>query len=111
MDGIEVYLKYPFDAILFFVKIDEFHNTAKHFLETIQLYSRISGMNVYKIPLRIVAVSNKTGKYYDSIGRGDKMRLSVEVAHLINEDQIIFVEFNGKYNERLSRFYREIIKG
>jgi hypothetical protein len=68
-------------------------------------------MNVYKIPIRIVAVSNRTETFYDSIGRGDKIRLSVEISHLINQEQIIFVEFNGKYNEKLSRFYKEIIKG
>jgi hypothetical protein len=77
----------------------------------IQLYSRISGINVYKIPLRIVVVSNKTDKHYDSIGRGDKMGLWIEVSHLLSEDQIIFVEFNGKYKEKLSKFYKEIVKG
>lgn len=78
----------------------------------VQLYSRVSGINVYKIPLRIVAVSNKTDTNYDSISRGDKMGLCKEISHiLLNDNQVIFVEFNGKYKEKLSRFYKEIIKG
>ena len=56
---MEVYLKYPFDAIIFFVQIDQFHNTARNILETLQLFSMTNGANVYKIPFRVVALSQK----------------------------------------------------
>ncbi len=56
---MEVYLKYPFDAIIFFVQIDQFHNTARNILDTLQLFSQTNGANVYKIPFRVVALSQK----------------------------------------------------
>jgi hypothetical protein len=106
---MEVYLKYSFDAILFFVKIDAFHNTSKNILDTVHIYSQINGTNVYKIPFRVVVVSDKNDNYYDDIGYGDKQRIWLEISNILSEDQIIFVEFNGNYKPKLSHFYRAIL--
>ena len=81
---MEVYLKYPFDAILFFVQIDHFHNTAKNILDTLQLFSQINGTNVYKVPFRVVALSERSEQHYDDIGRGDKHRLIDELDGILS---------------------------
>lgn len=74
-EGMEVYLKYSFDAILFFVRIDAFHNTANKILGCILQYSQINGGNVYKIPVSIVALSQIGKQKYNDIGYGDKQSL------------------------------------
>jgi hypothetical protein len=68
--GVDVYLRASFDGILFFVRIDDFHNTCKNVLESLGLYSQISGNNVYKAAIKIVVISSKNGGNYDDIGYG-----------------------------------------
>jgi hypothetical protein len=40
-EGIDVYLKYSYNVVLFFVKIDAFHNTTKNILKNKLFYSQI----------------------------------------------------------------------
>lgn len=110
-EGMEVYLKYSFDAILFFVRIDAFHNTARKMLECILQYSQINGGNVYKIPVSIVALSQISHQHYNDIGYGDKQALCSEVSSIVEQGQIIFVESDQQYECRLSQLFRSIKKG
>jgi hypothetical protein len=110
LEDVEVYLKYPFDAILFFVQIDQFHNTARNILDALQLYSQTNGSNVYKVPFRVVALSDRYYQSYDDIGRGDRQRLELELEGILDAGQIVYVEFNCGYRESLSGFYRAILK-
>jgi hypothetical protein len=84
-------LKAGFDGILFFVKIDDFHNTSRNVLESLVLYSQVTGCNVYKIPIKIVVISSKKGDDYDDIGYGEKRSFRDEVSNLFNDEQIIYV--------------------
>lgn len=54
----------------------------------------------------MVALSDKNENYYDDIGYGDKQRLWLEVCSILNGDQIIFVEFDGQFKQKLSLFYK-----
>jgi hypothetical protein len=107
--GVEVYLKSHFDGILFFVRIDDFHNTSRNVLESLAQYSQISGNNVYKIPIKIVVISAKSHSTYDDIGYGEKRRLREEVSNIFEEGQIIYVESDDSYQRELTKFYREIL--
>jgi hypothetical protein len=80
---MEVYLKYPFDALLFFVRIDAFHNTEYNILDTILMYSQANGENVYKIPLKVVVISEKNSLHYNDIAYGDKKLLFDEVYRIL----------------------------
>lgn len=110
-EGMEVYLKYSFDAILFFVRIDAFHNTASKILDCILQYSRINGGNVYKIPVSVVALSQIGTQQYNDIGYGDKQALCSEVSSIVEQGQIIFVESDRLYESRLSRLFKAVKKG
>lgn len=108
--GVDVYLKFPFDALLFFVRIDDFHNTSRNILEAMNCFSSASGNNVYRIPVRIVALSSKTQGRYNDISYGDKRKLREEVSGILNEDQIIYVESDGSYKTELASFYHQIVR-
>lgn len=56
---MEVYLKYPYDGILFFVNVLSFHNTASGIMENLILFSQHSGINVFKIPIMAVLMAQK----------------------------------------------------
>lgn len=90
-EGGEVYLRGGFDGVLFFVKIDHFHNTARNVLESLSLLSAASGANFYKIPIRAVVISNKNGQDYDDIAPCEQRRFQEEVSSLLAPEQIIFV--------------------
>lgn len=95
--GVDVYLKGGFDGILFFAKIEDFHNTSKNVLESLALFSQATGSNVYKIPIKIVVISSKNGEEYDDIGYGEKRSFRDEVSSLFSESQIIYVESDHAY--------------
>lgn len=108
--GVDVYLKFPFDALLFFVRIDDFHNTSRNVLEAMNCFSSASGNNFYRVPVRIVALSSKAQGKYNDISYGDKRKLREEVSGILDEDQIIYVESDGTFKAELSTFYRQIVR-
>ena len=59
--GVDVYLNNSYDGILFFVKIDDFHNTRRNVVDSLALYSQVSGCNIYQIPIKIIVISSKRG--------------------------------------------------
>lgn len=107
----EVYLRGGFDGVLFFVKIDHFHNTARNVLESLALLSVASGANLYKIPIRAVVISNKNGQDYDDIAPCEQRKFREEVSTLMTPEQIIFVESERNYEKELSFFYGELLEG
>lgn len=110
-EGGEVYLRGGFDGVLFFVKIDHFHNTVRNVLESLAQLSAASGANLYKIPIRAVVISNKNGQDYDDIAPCEQRRFQEEVSSLLTPEQIIFVESGRAYEKELSDFYRELLEG
>jgi hypothetical protein len=53
--------------------------------------SQESGLNVYKIPIKIVVISTKNGQEYDDISYGEKRSFKDEVNNIVTEEQIIYV--------------------
>ncbi len=68
--GVDVYLNNSYDGILFFVKIDDFHNTSRNVVDSLALYSQASGCNIYQIPIKIIVISSRRGQNYDDIAYG-----------------------------------------
>jgi hypothetical protein len=57
----------------------------------LSLLSQESGLNVYKIPIKIVVISTKNGQEYDDISYGEKRSFKDEVNNIVTEEQIIYV--------------------
>lgn len=58
---VEVYLKYPYDGILFFMDLVNFHKTSQNILKWLELCSEHNGINIFKIPLRVIVM--KTNQF------------------------------------------------
>jgi hypothetical protein len=80
--GMDAYLSYPYDGILYFLNIHDFHNPYSAILETVAQFSRLSGANVYSIPIRIVVLSAKSLPYFD-ISHTNKRHFLEQVEDLI----------------------------
>lgn len=97
--------------MLFFVRVDAFHNTARKLLQCILQYSQVNGRNVYKIPVSIVALAQLGQQRYNDIGYGDRQALCSEVGSIVEAGQIIFVESDGQFEGRLSQLWRAVRRG
>ena len=69
--GMDAYLSYPFDGVLYFLNINEYHNPTWAILDQLSQISKLNGSNVFKIPLKIMVLSSKKEQYL-SIGQQDK---------------------------------------
>jgi hypothetical protein len=56
---MEVYLKYPYDGLIFFVNVQSYHNTDSVLMEHMVSFSRHSGINAYKIPILAVMLAQQ----------------------------------------------------
>lgn len=88
--GIDAYLSYPYDGILYFLNINDFHNPYSSILETVAEFSRLSGINIYSIPIRVVVLSSKTTPYLD-ISPPNKHQFLQQVEGLILPQNVVFV--------------------
>ena len=69
------------------------------------MLSQASGVNVYKIPIKIVVISSKNAQEYDDIAYGDKRSFKDEVNNIVTEEQVIYLESGRCYQSQLTAFY------
>ncbi len=96
-EGMDAYFRYPFDALLFFVRIGDFHNSSKNLLQFLNSYSSISGSNVYKVPVAVTVLSSKMDDSYNDICYSEKRAFEEEISRIVQLDQIIYVESDQTY--------------
>ena len=53
-EGVEVYYKYPFEGVLFFVRGADCTSPNSRILEKLNLISQQNGVNVYDIPVGVI---------------------------------------------------------
>lgn len=87
---MDAYLSYPYDGVLYFLNIHEFHNPCWAILDQIAQISKLNGQNIYTIPIKLVVLSSKQLPYY-SITENDKQNLVAQLSGTIKRDMIIFV--------------------
>jgi len=91
-EGMDAYFRYPFNALFFFVRIGDFHNSSKNLLEFLNSYSSLSGINVYKVPVAVIVLSSKLDDSYNDISYSEKRAFEDEIERIVQLDQIIYVE-------------------
>ena len=105
---MEAYLTYPFDGVLYFLDINEFHNPHWGILDQLSQISKLNGGNIFKIPIKLVVLSSKKQPYYN-INEKDKLNFIRQLDGMIEQSMIIFVEDENEYAEQLTQFYRSIL--
>ena len=68
---MDAYWSYPYDGVLYFVNINEFHNPHWGILDQLSQISKLNGTNIFKIPIKIIVLSSKKQPYL-SISNQDK---------------------------------------
>ena len=68
---MDAYLSYPFDGVLYFLNINEFHNPHWAILDQLSQISKLNGSNIFKIPIKLIVLSSKKTPYL-SISETDK---------------------------------------
>ena len=96
-EGMDAYFKYPFNALLFFVRIGDFHNSSKNLLQFLNSYSSLSGSNVYKVPVAVIVLSSKLDDCYNDISYSEKRAFEDEINSIVQLDQIIYVESDQSF--------------
>lgn len=84
----EIYLEKQYDGVIFFVDLVGTWNVAENILKWMELQSRLTGVNIFKIPLRVIITKTKSHK-------NDLkwlIQLQDELASLIKSNQIIYPE-------------------
>lgn len=60
---MDAYLSYPYDGVLYFLNIHEFHNPHWAILDQLAQISKLNGSNIYSIPIKVMALSSKQQPY------------------------------------------------
>lgn len=60
---MDAYLSYPYDGVLYFLNIHEFHNPHWTILDQLAQISKLNGSNIYSIPIKVIALSSKQQPY------------------------------------------------
>jgi hypothetical protein len=58
--GMDAYFSYPFDAILYFLNINDYHNPQYAIIEQLAQISKLNGTNIFKMPVKVLVLSSKT---------------------------------------------------
>lgn len=88
---MDAYLSYPYDGVLYFLNINEFHNPQWAILDQLSQISKLNGTNIFKIPLKLIVLSSKQ-KPYLTITPHDKINFIKQLEGLIDKSMIIFVD-------------------
>jgi len=59
----EIYLEKKYDGIIFFVDLVGTWNVTENILKWMELQSRLTGVNIFKIPLRVIITKTKSHKH------------------------------------------------
>lgn len=59
----EIYLEKKYDGIIFFVDLVGTWNVTENILKWMELQSRLTGVNIFKIPLRVIITQTKSHKH------------------------------------------------
>lgn len=68
---MDAYFSYPFDAVLYFLNINDYHNPQYSIIEQLAQISKLSGINIFKMPLKVMVIPSKNLPYL-SIRQSDK---------------------------------------
>ena len=88
---MDAYLTYPYDGVLYFLNINEFHNPQWAILDQLAQISKLNGTNIFKIPIKLVVLSSKKMPYL-TISPQDKKNFISQLKDLIDQSMIIFVD-------------------
>jgi hypothetical protein len=71
-----------YDGVLFFVDLVHHLNTKENILKWLELYSRESGVNIFKIPIKIIATKSHMliGKELEE----EKCKIEKEIAEILD---------------------------
>ena len=105
---MDAYLSYPFDGVLYFLNIHEYHNPHWGILDQLSQISKLNGTNIFKIPLKIIVLSSKKQSYL-SISQRDKKNFVRQLEEIVDESMIVFVQDDHQYHCKLGQFIRQII--
>ena len=88
---MEAYWSYPFDGVLYFLNINEYHNAHWAILDQLSQISKLNGTNIFKIPVKIIVLASKKQPYLN-ISQRDKKNFINSLSGFIDESMIVFVE-------------------
>lgn len=101
---MDAYLSYPYDGVLYFLNIHEFHNPCWTILDQLTQLSKLNGTNIYSIPMKVIVLSSKI-RNYESINPIEKRNFLRQLDGMISESMVIFVENNDSHINKLNDFY------
>ena len=84
----EVYIDQDFNGVLFFVDLLNTMKAEMTLLKWMDLYSKITGLNIFKIPLKVVVT--KGSLLHHSMLTREKERIRSQLSKVIQPTQIIF---------------------
>ena len=88
---MDAYFSYPFDGVLYFLNINDYHNPQFSIIEQLAQISKLNGSNIFKIPLKIMVLSSKHLPY-SSIRQSEKENLQNQLTGMVQNSMIIFIE-------------------
>lgn len=88
---MDAYLSYPYDGVLYFLNINEFHNPQWAIIDQLAQMSKLNGTNIFKIPIKLVVLSSKQAPYL-SISQHDKKNLISQLEGMVDQSMIVFVD-------------------
>lgn len=93
---MDAYLSYPYDGVLFFLNINEYHNPQWSIVDQLAQISKLNGTNIYKIPIKVVVLSSKKMPYLNITSK-DKRNLLKQLDGMVEESMVTFVEDESRY--------------
>jgi hypothetical protein len=90
-EGMDAYFSYPFDGVLYFLNISDFHNPRFAILDQLVQISKVNGSNIFKIPLKVVVLPTKKHTF-ESISAVEKINLIGQLKGMVDQSMVEFVE-------------------
>jgi len=88
---MDAYFSYPFDGVLYFLNISDYHNPQFAIIEQLAQISKLNGVNIFKMPLKVMVLSSKKHPYL-SMRHSEKENLKKQLAGMVQNSMIIFIE-------------------